>query len=229
MPETTTHQFSLCEVSQRSGASSHEVIDATAELAEPSVVCLSSKLIEDDPELQSYVQQHSEDYRFDWVGFACGFSGPLASSIQHAWLSVRLSSDGQNSTALPVALSMAPLRLSDQTAETAGFSFEIGVNAGVLTVGSGVEHGAEVSKEHLFIAAYGLSKPRARWEFHRTPTRKLEGMFRVSMIMRSHRSVVPCGKVELTAEISRRRFGIFEKRSQLDDPASISFSAQTLT
>jgi len=228
MPATTTHRFALAMETERLGRRSYDVIDACAELAEPAVLALTPELIGDDPPLRAYVEQHSEKYRFDWVGFTCGFSGSEAGSIERAWLWVRLESDGQGPE-LPTALSMAPFRMSDKVKETFGLSFEVGINAGILTIGTGIESGEEVEKEHLFIAASGLSKPNSRWEFFRTAVRNLEGMFRLSMVVRSDRLLVPRGKVELTAEVLRRRYGIFENRSALDQPTFLTFTARPLT
>ena len=78
------------------------------------------------------------------------------------------------------------------------------------------QHQTTVSQQQPWILARFEKSARPTWEIRRTPSRQLDEMVALSLVIRAPQDTITIGHINLWAQIERRRLGItsYQVRSQ---------------
>ena len=169
---------------------------------------LKQNSVQDDHELQQFIEQQSSEFQFYLVLLACSFSPSDDEPFVRAWIEVQLSRADKTDGTHPIAWSMKPKR----TTTPIDFSNKLEVGGSLkfplADVSTKGEENKTWSREYIFIDALNELHDHPIWQFSKTPLQELRGSHRLAMIVRSPIESGTTASVGLSATVQRKRFGL---------------------
>ncbi|TVQ28948.1 MAG: hypothetical protein EA356_17870 [Geminicoccaceae bacterium] len=195
------------------------VLASRIALSPPAVIPLGEALIGDDAELRAFWQAASGAHAFDFLSWVLTFEPAAGEQFERAWLTVQFETGDASAPA--IAWSMQPASL----AHNVKLSRTAKLGAGLQLLGLEASLGEEQVRERAehVVRAFRLRSAAPYWAFRRTPSAALEGDFALRMIVRRPLDRGVDGRFDVRLTINRRRFLLFERRDQLDQPAALGF------
>jgi hypothetical protein len=179
------------------------------------------------PDPQEFPESEFAGFRFFLVHLAITMLGDRAEPFVEVQVDVPL--EGSDGVAEPIAWSMAPDRLDDKIQ----LSREFSINATLKVVGIGaVEGGPEagwtagktINKKQPFLLAARELTARPEWRLRRTEASDIDGMTRLSLVVRAPEGTTTRGTVKLSARVERERLKFFTYEAELPDREPVPFT-----
>jgi hypothetical protein len=217
-PETPTHELALDPEAQKKGLHP-KVVTSRVVVGEPAAVTIHESTLGDDLELKRFFAGQKSQWSFHAVRLSCTFATGEGETFERAHVSVQLSAQEVGSGPGPIAWSMSPLKLVQKTEVKQSVS--IGANLQFLK--SDMDIDTKYTENDLYVVAYNEQCPNPYWRLKALPGVAIEGIQRLSLIVRVPRTAHAVGQLNVTADIRGHSFLIPCKASVPNIP-QLSFS-----
>jgi len=179
------------------------------------------------PDPKGLLQSDVEGFRFFLAQLTVTTLAASEEPFVEVQVDVRL--DGGDGSSEPIAWSMAPDRLEDKIQLSREISIDatlklVALGAVEVGPGAGWKRGMSVEKKEPFLLAAHELTSRPLWKLRRTSATEIDGMTRLSLMVRAPEQSTPTGQVRLSARVERQRLGIFPYDAQLPDGDPVPFA-----
>jgi hypothetical protein len=167
----------------------------------PVSIGLTPERVAEDAQLRAFVEAETQ-YRYHLVYLAGTFLPAEDEPFKSVRLVVKLFRKDASMSSLPLAWSMQPERLEDQV-ETSSKA-TLGADLKILNLG--LERGSSRTLRNVSLQALHLLESNPTWVLERTKSGDISGCQRFVLVVRSHVEAPAAGRVEIHADVDRKRF-----------------------
>lgn len=161
----------------------------------PASAKLTPDVLREDSETAAFVKNSGSEFAFDLVAFSCTFHPSDKEPFEAAWLGVTLAAVGKKEPHA-IALGMKPLHDGDLIEKSNAIKFEAGLTLfGEVGPKIAIESAEKYNKGESFLVGFGLGGPKPYWSFKKTLTRKVEGSYRLVLVVRRAKSAPTVGTI----------------------------------
>ncbi len=190
-------------------------------LSDPQSIPLDDKLVGADFELAAFWKTQRKQFEFDYVTFRCDFAPAEGAPIERAWIEVKLQGPNQAGSGA-IVWSMSPFLAEDLGKAT--YSGKIGADYQLFKTEIGTT--LEKPVKNWFVRARGEQQPQASWEFRDNGSSRVEGTYRMSLVVRRRRGEPVNGSLDVGMVIAKRTFLFFKEREEKEgNPTVFSLPA----
>jgi hypothetical protein len=195
-----------------------EVVDVAASvveqlprfsLGEPVILPLSSKRLQDDPDLDEYVRQSAGQWRFMVVKLSCSFYPNEEEPLLQAEVAATLRNEDPDGIQ-PIAWSVDPRFIVDSVQRSSASQAATGIS---LVGGSSYQRNSSFAAKEYFVQALGEHESDVVWVFRRTKSSSLTGAYTLTMIVRLPTTGHCLMQFRVLAYAQRRLLGIVPYRA----------------
>jgi hypothetical protein len=172
--------------------------------------------------------EQASDFLFFLVHLTATFMPKSDEPFKAAEVAVHLDPDrGQADP--PIAWSVAP----DALLDIVKVSREVQLNASLQIVGLGPfkpgggstwMRSASVDRKEAFLLAGNELRSDPYWRLRETPATKVEGMVRLLLVVRCRAGAPVHGRMQVSAWVERKRYGVWAYEARLPGSAPIAFT-----
>lgn len=185
----------------------------------PMSVPVTAADLSEDGDAALFVRAREASFSFHLVHLACAFRPPADEPFLSATVQVQLSRGDGASSALPIALSIKPLRLG----EPVEISRSVRLGASLKIFESGVEQAETRTFDEPFLEGLNELRPDPRWELRRTRHTEIRGSQRFVLVVQSPKGGQGRGVVHVSATVKRKRFGPLSYVASLSGDRPLEF------
>ena len=156
-----------------------------------------------DAELAHFIESESPNWDYFLTALSCTFISDGDQALVTAWLRLSLSCPGNNSDDGPMACSMDPLVLEEIRAIP--YSIKLTVPC---VIASEISLQGDRGKHEIAVQALYEGTDKPAWTFAETSTKRLHGIQRLRLIVRSPAGRPVEGSIDIGATVRHRRLGI---------------------
>lgn len=180
-------------------------------IGEPIVLPLTARRLRDDPDLEEYMQQTGNRWRFSVVKLACSFYPDEDEPLLQAEVTAALRSSESDSMQ-PIAWSVDPRLVVDSI--NRGGTNKIATDS-KFVVSPSMERSSSYSAKEYFLQALGERESDVTWVFRRTSSSSVTGTHTLTLVVRLPEGRPSEMHVRVVAYIERRFLGIVPYRAPL--------------
>jgi hypothetical protein len=188
----------------------------------PVVVSLTPEQAEADARVASYLKEQAGQYKFSLVHFKVSFAPAADEPIALAVVEVTTEPGAGN--VRPIVIDMDPEKVADMADLKRELEGKVDLDIAGSKLGFAVKRGIERPGGELFLVAAGIGQSRAGWEINETPSVKVGGILVFNLILQSRAGQISNGRVAVTAQVRRKRFGLIPYRALLDNTPTGQFT-----
>ncbi len=181
-------------------------------IGDPVVLPLDELLIRQHEDLAADIQLQMQEYAFYAVQLACSFTPAEACRFRDARFSIELYNPdvagGSSTQENPVAYTLSPLSIEDETKVSRKYSFNPNLTfkfGSAQTQVGGILPGGEQSQDYISyqsrIEAFGLRWRKCGWKFRRTRQHDIHGPQELFMVIRKRKDTRVAAKFDLLARV----------------------------
>jgi len=174
------------------------------------------------------LEQQESGFRFFLVHLTATFMPVSDEPFKAAEVAVDLDVDRRQADS-PIAWSLAP----DALLDIVKVSREVRLNGSLQIVGlgpfepgggSGWTRSASVDRKEAFLLAGNELRSDPYWRLRETHATKVEGMVRLLLVVRSREGAPVSGRMQASAWVERKRYGVWAYEARIPGSAAIAFT-----